>query len=203
MRADFLERLAEDRAFMSQITRGLLFLAPMRRDALRDAIVRPLELAGYVLEDQHRFVATMLDALADTRSPLPLLQFTAAKLWELRDPETRQINRASYEQLGGIAGALASHADMVLAASSAREQALMHDVFLSLVTEERTRAIVSLDDLRRARPRRRDRSCHRAPRRRAPAADGHEHQPRRVDRRDLARVADRSLASAAPVAQRR
>lgn len=32
----------------------------------------------------------MLDALETTRAPLPLLQFTAARLWDARDAATRQ-----------------------------------------------------------------------------------------------------------------
>ncbi len=153
MRSDFLDRVAEDRSFMGEITRGLWLLPPMQRDALRQALVSPLERVGYRLEHQEQMVDTMLNALEDTRVPLPLLQFTATHLWDLRDRDRRRITAASYEQLGGVAGALSMQADTVLAGLAANEQRLARLVFTSLVTEERTRAIVSLDELRALSPR--------------------------------------------------
>ncbi|WP_437307304.1 nSTAND1 domain-containing NTPase [Sorangium sp. So ce388] len=149
VRSDFLERVAEDRNFMTDVTHGLWFLPPMGRDGLRDALTRPLDAAGYRFEAAE-MVEHMLDTLEGTRSPLPLLQFTAAKLWEARDRERRLLTRASYEQLGGVAGALSAHADAVLSALPPRQQRLARAVLLRLVTPERTRAVVSLDELREA-----------------------------------------------------
>ncbi|MGK3967417.1 protein kinase [Sorangium sp. So ce118] len=149
VRSDFLERMAEDRNFMTDVTHGLWFLPPMGRDGLRDALTRPLAAAGHRFETAE-MVEHMLDTLEGTRSPLPLLQFTAAKLWEARDRERRLLTRASYEQLGGVAGALSAHADAVLSALPPRQQRLARAVLLRLVTPERTRAIVSLDSLREA-----------------------------------------------------
>src|SRR5262249_9043498 len=84
--------------------------------------------------------------------PLPLLQFTAAKLWEQRDRTRRVLTRASYAAMGGVAGALASHADEVLAGFTAADQKLVRAVFQRLVTPERTRAIVAATDLRDISP---------------------------------------------------
>ena len=147
LRSDFLDRVAEDRAFTSEITRGLSLLPPMGRDELRQVLTRPLENVGYRLESE-ALVDHVLDSLAATRNPLPLLQFTATRLWDLRDVEQQLLTRASYEQLGGVAGALATHADATLSGMSASEQTLARLILSSLVTEERTRAIVSLSELR-------------------------------------------------------
>ncbi|WP_437689824.1 nSTAND1 domain-containing NTPase [Sorangium sp. So ce176] len=149
VRSDFLERMADDRGFISDVTRGLWFLPPMGRAGLREALMAPLEAAGYRFEAAE-MVEHMLGALEGTRSPLPLLQFTAAKLWERRDRARRLLTRDSYEQLGGVAGALSAHADAVLVAMSSREQRLARAVLLRLVTPERTRAVVSLGELREA-----------------------------------------------------
>src|SRR5262249_20896897 len=92
-------------------------------------------------------VDRMVEALAATPGALPLLQFTAARLWEQRDRDRRLLTEASYEQLGGVAGALATHADTVLAGMSAAQQALTRTVLECLVTPERTRAVVSLAEL--------------------------------------------------------
>ena len=152
MRSDFLDRVAEDRAFMNEITHGLWLLPPMARDQLRRALLQPLSDVGYALEDRDRLTETILDTLESTRVPLPLLQFTAAHLWDLRDRERKCISAASYEALGGVAGALSVQADKVLAGLSAQELRLARIVFTSLVTEERTRAIVSLEELRALTP---------------------------------------------------
>ena len=146
MRSDLLDRLARDRAFMAHVTRGLVLLPPMGRDNLRDALVEPLALAGYRFE-QDALVDDMVDAFDATPSALPLLQFAAARLWESRDRERRLITLASYQAMGGLAGALASHADAVLAGLSAAQRQLARVVLERLVTPERTRAIASTSEL--------------------------------------------------------
>jgi WD40 repeat protein/serine/threonine protein kinase len=147
MRADFLDRLAEDRPFLDHVNRGLMFLSPLDRDGLREALTRP------VAAREHRFespamVERILDELATARGALPLLQFTAAALWERRDRTARVLTEASLRALGGVAGALASHADAILAAMPAREARLARTVFLRLVSPERTRALATLGELR-------------------------------------------------------
>jgi WD40 repeat protein len=145
MRSDFLDRLAEDPRLGAEVTRGLVLLSPMDRESMREALVRPLEAS------EHRFepalVDRMVDAVTATPGALPLLQFTAARLWERRDRDRRLLTEASYEQLGGVAGALAIHADAVLAGMSAAQQALARAVLERMVTPERTRALVSVAEL--------------------------------------------------------
>lgn len=146
VRADFLDRMSEDRSFMSLVTRGLVFLPPIGHDSLRDALEKPVATTKYRFEND-ALVCEMLDALAGSKSPLPLLQFTATKLWEARDRDNRLLTWASYRALGGVAGALSTHADAVLAGMSSREQQLARLIFVRLVTPERTRAIVPWDEL--------------------------------------------------------
>ncbi|WP_437821722.1 nSTAND1 domain-containing NTPase [Sorangium sp. So ce1078] len=146
VRSDFLERMAEHEHFMAAMTRGLVFLRPMGREGLREALVRPVEAARHEIEDP-AMVEGILDALSTTRGALPLLQFTAARLWEMRDRGRRLLTRASYEALGGVAGALASHADTLLAGMSERQAKLGRAVLERLVTPERTRAVSSLGEL--------------------------------------------------------
>ncbi|MEM9492122.1 MAG: WD40 repeat domain-containing protein, partial [Myxococcota bacterium] len=90
----------------------------------------------------------MLGELGATRVPLPLVQFTAAMLWTLRDRGRKLLTRASYRDLGGVAGALSTHADAVVAGLSAERRALARAVLLRLVTAERTRAVVAMSELR-------------------------------------------------------
>jgi serine/threonine protein kinase len=146
MRSDFLDRLAEDRHVSAEITRGLVFLPPMSREGMTAALLRPVEASEYRFESP-ALVSHMVDILVATPGALPLLQFTAARLWERRDTDRRLLTEASYEQLGGVAGALATHADAVLAGMPSGEQAMARAVLERLVTPERTRALVSMAEL--------------------------------------------------------
>jgi eukaryotic-like serine/threonine-protein kinase len=146
MRSDFLDRAAEDRRFVEELTRGLVFVQPPSRAGLEEALTQPLEMVGFGFESG--VTHAMLEALETTSGALPLLQFTAAKLWETRDRQRRVLTRDSYLAMGGVAGALATHADEVLAGLPATDQRLVRAIFQRLVTPERTRAIVDTRELR-------------------------------------------------------
>jgi len=146
IRSDFLDRVSEDQRFMSELSQGLFFIGAPNREGLRDALVQPAALAGYRFETPD-IVENMLEHLATTSGALPLLQFAASKLWEARDPARKMLTLASYKALGGIAGALASHADSVLSQLNPQQRGLVRALFLRLVTSERTRALVTLEEL--------------------------------------------------------
>jgi len=146
IRSDFLGRAAEDPHFMNELGKGLFFLGPPTADGLREAIVQPAELAGYRFETP-MMVDEMIEHLESTPAALPLLQFAAAQLWESRDPRRKMLTEQSYSDLGGIAGALVSHADKVIAKLSPDVQTLARALFVQLVTAERTRAVRDLDEL--------------------------------------------------------
>ncbi len=147
VRSDFLDRVAEDPAFVAELTQGLFFLGPPGRDGLREAITQPAEMAGFQFE-LPATVEDMLDHLETTPGALPLLQFAAAKLWESRDTARRLLTHHSYAQMGGVAGALASHADRVVKDLGPQKAGLVRALLLRLVTPERTRAIVPITELR-------------------------------------------------------
>jgi hypothetical protein len=147
IRSDFLDRVGEDRRFLDELTRGLIFLQPLGRNQLREALTQPLEMRGYGFE-RPEMVEDMLTALESTQGALPLLQFASARLWDSRDRATKMLTRASYDAMGGISGTLASHADEVLSSLPPESQRLVRAVFQRLVTPERTRAIVDLEELR-------------------------------------------------------
>jgi eukaryotic-like serine/threonine-protein kinase len=146
VRSDFLDRVSEDEHFMSELSQGLFFIGAPNREGLRAALVQPAEMAGYRFESDD-IVENMLEHLETSNSALPLLQFAASKLWEARDPARRQLTLDSYKALGGIAGALASHADSVVAELSPQARTLARTLLLRLVTSDRTRAIVNLEEL--------------------------------------------------------
>jgi hypothetical protein len=147
IRSDFLDRVTEDERFMAELNQGLFFLTSPNRDGLRDALVQPAEMAGYRFETPE-MVENMLQHLESTQGALPLLQFAASRLWEKRDEERKLLTEERYQAMGGIAGALATHADNTLEELPVQTRPLARAIFLRLVTPERTRAIVSMDELR-------------------------------------------------------
>ena len=146
MRSDFLDRIAEDAAFVEELSRGLVFVGTLDDAGLREALVQPIEMVGYRFETP-ALVDDMLHALAGTPGALPLLQFASSKLWDARDRERRMLTAASDRAIGGVSGALATHANDVVASMDAGAQRIAKLLFRALVTPEHTRAIVERADL--------------------------------------------------------
>ncbi|HMA96634.1 MAG TPA: protein kinase, partial [Polyangiaceae bacterium] len=147
IRADFLGRVAEDAQFMNEMRKGLFFLGPPSMEGLREALVQPAEAVGYRFETE-AMINEMVRFLEASPNGLPLLQFAASQLWEARDPVKRLLTDLSYRGIGGVAGALVSHADRVISVLSTEQQTLCRRLFSHLVTPERTRAIRSLTELK-------------------------------------------------------
>jgi hypothetical protein len=106
-------------------------------------------MAGYSWASDD-LLGSMLDELDDTPGALPLLQFAAAKLWKDRDRKQRQLTREAYDAMGGVGGALASHADEVLGDLKPSDQGVVRRILERLVTPEETRAIVDVADLQQS-----------------------------------------------------
>jgi eukaryotic-like serine/threonine-protein kinase len=145
MRADFLDRLAGHKHFLNELSRGLFFLSAPDLDNLRETLVRPAELAGYSFEDSW-ILEDMMQA-ATSKGALPLLQFAATRLWDARDRTRRKLTIAAYNQMGGVGGAFARHADEVAAAVPSQSQNLLRAIMTRLVTAEGTRAVVDHGEL--------------------------------------------------------
>jgi eukaryotic-like serine/threonine-protein kinase len=137
-RSDFLSRLAMLPGLGDEMARGLYFLRPLGGDQIREAIVRPAAARGVVHESE----ALIEELVAHTEHApggLPLLQFTLAELWDARDVSGRTIRAASLAALGGVAGALARHADRLLDGLRADERDAARRILLRLVTAQGTR----------------------------------------------------------------
>jgi WD40 repeat protein len=85
--------------------------------------------------------------VASEPAALALLQFCADRLWEARDRTWRRLTWDAYRALGGVEGALAAHADNVLASLSPAQQRACRSLFLRLVTADRTRALLGKREL--------------------------------------------------------
>ncbi|MDP7111408.1 MAG: AAA family ATPase, partial [Myxococcota bacterium] len=137
LRDDFLGRLAVGPEVREVLGRVAVLRSPAPA-SLEEILTRPLTAVGYSYDDR-TVVAEMLDEIRGEPACLPLLQFTARLLWDRRDRERRLLRRATYRAAGGVAGALADHAQSVLAGLTPDQTADARDLLLRLVTTERTR----------------------------------------------------------------
>jgi eukaryotic-like serine/threonine-protein kinase len=154
VRSDFLTRVAGFAGIRGVITRSLFLVPPLGPDGIREAIVGPAQLKSVAFESP-AMVARLAES-ASSPASLPLLQFTLAELWEKRDAARGVIPASALDQVGGVAGALARHADGVMAALLPAQRALGRDMLVQLVTGARTRARRSLGELAGESPERRE-----------------------------------------------
>jgi WD40 repeat protein/serine/threonine protein kinase len=137
IRDDYFTRLSELSESRDVLRRVTVLHTPGKR-ALEDILRHPLAQVRYAWEDDG-LVAEMIAEIAGERTGLPLLSFAARALWDARDRERRVLTRAAFQAMGGVAGALAHHADAVLAGLSAKETQIARALLLRLVTAEGTR----------------------------------------------------------------
>jgi WD40 repeat protein len=142
-RTDFLGRLAGLPGLGALVGRALYLLGPLDTRGLREAVVGPALSVGYEFASS----ATVDELIASGRGSLPLLQFTLAELWDARDDRTHTIPADALTAIGGVAGALARRADLVMAALAAPDRELAWRVFLRLMTAEGTRATATRAEL--------------------------------------------------------
>lgn len=138
VRGDYLARVGGLEAFASLLGPALLLLRPLDAADLRDCIVGPAEASGAWF-DSDATVEAMVAAAGDEAAALPLLQFTLSRLWDKRDRGSGEIRREHLDALGGVEGALATHADAVYLAMPTAQRDLARRILIALVTREGTR----------------------------------------------------------------
>jgi WD40 repeat protein len=114
-------------------------LGPLGDAGLRRALVQPALACGYRFEDE-ALVDEMAEEVGQERGALPLLAFAASRLWEERDREQGLLTREAYRGIGGVAGALAQHAEATLERIGTHRTPLVRELFRNLVTAQGTRA---------------------------------------------------------------
>jgi WD40 repeat protein len=145
MRDDFLihcNRHESLRSLFSELTP----LDPPTGAALRRALTQPALQCGYRFEHDE-LVEEMLAEVEGERGALPLLAFAAARLWEDRDRETGFLTRSAYENIEGVGGALARHAEATIDHIGSERIPIVRELFRNLVTAEGTRAVREWDEL--------------------------------------------------------
>jgi WD40 repeat protein len=128
LRADFYAQVLRFPALLAAAREHQLAIGPMTVPELREAIVEPARRARAHVEDG--LVELLLRDVQPGTTTLPLLSHALLTTW------TRGGGRmtiTTYQQIGGIAGAVAETAESVFASLSVPQQALAQRLFLRLV----------------------------------------------------------------------
>jgi eukaryotic-like serine/threonine-protein kinase len=148
VRGDFFTRVAALPSLRTAMTRSLYVVRELAASDVRDAVVAPARAKGVRFESEAMVEVLVGSVVGAPRAGgLPLLQFALAELWERRDLARSLITQAALDELGGVAGALAGHADRVLTQLDLGARRTVRRLVLALVTEDGTRASRSRDEL--------------------------------------------------------
>jgi len=145
MRDDFLIRCCEHPA-LAPVFEALTPLPPLQHGGLRRALEDPAARQGYRFEDE-ALMDRIVAAVEGERGSLPLLAFAVSRLWEKRDRENQLLTRESYQEIGGVEGALAGHAEATLERIPVEHQNVVREFFRNLVTAQGTRAVIDREEL--------------------------------------------------------
>jgi WD40 repeat protein len=130
LRADRLGDLAAHPGFARLVERGLFLLRTPTTENLRAAIEGPARQSGLLLEPG--LVEVLLRDVEGEPGALPLLSHALRQTWERR--ERRTLTVEGYRATGGIRGAVAQTAERVYHEATEREQPIVRDLMLRLVT---------------------------------------------------------------------
>lgn len=149
-RRDLLDPLLAEPGLGVALARSVQLVAPLSAAAWLEVLQDRLAAYGYALEDA-AMQSELARDLADTASAMPLVEFALAHLWAHRDDRRRVLPRSALARIGGLAGALAQHAEAtlsaVIAAHGPHAATVAGDVLLALTTPHGTRATRTRSDL--------------------------------------------------------
>jgi hypothetical protein len=128
MRTEFLAA-ALDYPGLANAINPVEILGGMTPDQLRQAIEAPVGGSGV------EFADGLVDRIlydAPNNAQLPLVEFLLTSLWAHRDDF--QMTHSAYQELGGVGGALAQHAELVFTKLAQQDQDRARALLMRLVT---------------------------------------------------------------------
>lgn len=137
VRDDFLGRIPWD-ANSGAALSGIVLLSAPDTDALREIVQQPLLRAGYAFDDS-TLLEEIVTSVRGEAACLPLLQFAMSLLWTRRDESRHLLLRKVYDEMGGVGGALASHAENIVGILDPTNLELCRQLLLRLVTSSGNR----------------------------------------------------------------
>ncbi|HLK79215.1 MAG TPA: FxSxx-COOH system tetratricopeptide repeat protein [Streptosporangiaceae bacterium] len=147
LRPEFLDEVAKIPSLAAWFTSGRVLVDPLNWAELREAIVEPARLAGFVFEPG--LVDRLLSDVPEGSAALPILQITLQKLWD--GQRDGYLAHSSYEAFGGIPAVLIARSEEAVGSLSEQDLAQARTLLLRLVmvTDDRPhrRDAVELDEL--------------------------------------------------------
>ncbi|KUL33529.1 hypothetical protein [Streptomyces regalis] len=107
VRADFYSRCGEHRGLADALNGAGLLVGPMTADELREAVVKPAQEVGLLVERE--LTARIVEEVLDEPGGLPMLSHALLETWRRR--KGRLLTLAAYEAAGGVHGAIAASAE--------------------------------------------------------------------------------------------
>jgi hypothetical protein len=151
LRAGFYDRPMQYPEVGRLIVAHNLVVFPLEMQELRAVIEQPVRLPEVGLTFEGDLVGDLLFEVQGQVGALPLLQFILDQLFQRRNG--RQLTLAAYQELGGVKGALAKHAEATYASLPTEEyQSIARALFLRLIDpgtleQEATRRRAALSEL--------------------------------------------------------
>ncbi|MGW2641219.1 nSTAND1 domain-containing NTPase [Streptomyces sp. NPDC001348] len=130
VRADFFGRLAGHRPLADALRDATLLTPPMNRDELAEAIVKPAQAAGHIVE--RTLTARIVAEVESEPGALPLMSHALLETWRRR--KGRALTEAAYEAAGGLHGAIARTAEQAFGRLTAAQADRARRMLLRLVT---------------------------------------------------------------------
>jgi energy-coupling factor transporter ATP-binding protein EcfA2 len=139
MRADFLDKLSPYPDLGKVHDSSSRMLTDMEDSDLRLAIAEPAARNGVIFEKG--LIDTIIANFHQQAGSLPLLQYTLNLLWTKDDIQDRVLNTKTYQELGGVNGALQQQANKIYDKFDETQQKLAKEIFLKLISLEGKEAV--------------------------------------------------------------
>lgn len=143
-RSDAVTRMAALPGLGREVAAAIVLLPPLDEAGVRDAIVGPAHAVGV------RFAAAAVDQLAAVAADgtgLPLLAFALATVWAALPADAEVIDEDALAAIGGVGGALARHADDVMASLSPTHASAARRMLVRLAGDDGGRRPRAIDEL--------------------------------------------------------
>ncbi|UUU33000.1 hypothetical protein JIX56_25725 [Streptomyces sp. CA-210063] len=129
VRADFYARCGEHRNLADALRGTGLLVGPMTADELREAVVKPAQAAGLLVERE--LTARIIEEVLDEPGGLPMLSHALLETWRRR--RGRTLTLTAYQAAGGVRGAIAATAEEVFEQLSPEQARTARHLLLRMV----------------------------------------------------------------------
>jgi WD40 repeat protein/energy-coupling factor transporter ATP-binding protein EcfA2 len=148
LRSDFYAYLLENPSWRDVLQGAVLNLGPMSRAELQTAIEQPAALLSVSLETG--LTDKLIQEVEGYSGRLPLLGSALTQLWAKQ--QQGWLTHQAYEEMGGVAEAIANHAEVTYSQLNSKERDKAQQIFMQLVNfgkdREATRRIATREEVK-------------------------------------------------------